>query len=182
MAGSFPTGVTTYTNPGPTDTTATVIGGRTHDQLHGDVQDDLEQVMTKLGTGAGAATANTVLRGTGAGTTAFGQIQAADLAAGVAFGNPMTTQYDLIAGGASGVPGRLAKGANNTVLAVDASGILAYRTIVAADIGAGQVVQGKLASDAVTTATIVDGHVTTAKLADQAVGVAKLGLGAVWTL
>jgi len=30
--------------------------------------------------------------------------------------NPMTTQYDLVIGGANGAPGRLAKGANGTVL------------------------------------------------------------------
>lgn len=40
--------------------------------------------------------------------------------------NPMTAQYDLIIGGASGVAARLAKGANNTVLGVNGSGVVTY--------------------------------------------------------
>lgn len=43
---------------------------------------DLIAVETKLGTGASTATANTVLRGTGSGTTAFGQIVSADITDG----------------------------------------------------------------------------------------------------
>jgi hypothetical protein len=42
--------------------------------------------------------------------------------------NPMTTSQDLIIGGASGTPARLAKGANGTYLGVDGSGNLAYAT------------------------------------------------------
>jgi len=40
--------------------------------------------------------------------------------------NPMTTQYDLIIGGAAGVANRIAKGANNTVLGVNGSGVVTY--------------------------------------------------------
>lgn len=46
--------------------------------------DDLIAVETKLGTGTSAATAGTVLRGTGAGTTAFGAIVNADVDAAAA--------------------------------------------------------------------------------------------------
>jgi hypothetical protein len=42
----------------------------------------LEALEGKAGTGASTATANTVLRGTGAGATAFGQLVAADVTAG----------------------------------------------------------------------------------------------------
>ncbi len=42
--------------------------------------------------------------------------------------NPMTTADDIIVGGASGAPTRLAKGANNTVFGVDGSGVLGYKT------------------------------------------------------
>src|SRR5215211_427402 len=42
--------------------------------------------------------------------------------------NPMTTANDIIIGGASGAPTRLAKGANNTYLGVNGSGNLAYST------------------------------------------------------
>jgi hypothetical protein len=41
--------------------------------------------------------------------------------------NPMTTADDVIIGGTSGTPARLAKGGNNTVLGVDGSGVLAYK-------------------------------------------------------
>lgn len=40
---------------------------------------------------------------------------------GASFTNPMTTQDDLIVGGASGVPGRLGKGSDGQVLTVDPS-------------------------------------------------------------
>lgn len=43
----------------------------------------------------------------------------AALATGAGFANPMTTQDDVIIGGASGVPTRLAKGADNQVLGID---------------------------------------------------------------
>lgn len=42
---------------------------------------DIAQAWAKLGTGSSTAAANTVLRGTGAGVTAFGQAQTGDLAA-----------------------------------------------------------------------------------------------------
>jgi hypothetical protein len=43
---------------------------------------DLIAVETKIGTGASTAAANTVLRGTGSGTTAFGQIVSGDITDG----------------------------------------------------------------------------------------------------
>lgn len=83
MAGNFPTSATAYTNPGPTDTTAAVIGGRTHDQFHADNNDDLEQIMAKLGTGASTPGATAaVLRRTGSGASAWGSIQSGDYGAG----------------------------------------------------------------------------------------------------
>lgn len=44
----------------------------------------------------------------------------------VGFANPMTAQGDLIVGGSSGTPTRLAKGGNGYLLGVDGSGNLAY--------------------------------------------------------
>lgn len=57
-----------------------------------------------------------------------------------AMANPMTTAGDIIYGGVSGAPTRLAKGANNTVLSVDGSGVLGFAagggsTLAAADGG-----------------------------------------------
>lgn len=45
----------------------------------------------------------------------------AALATGAGFANPMTTEDDVIVGGASGAPARLAKGADSQVLGVDPS-------------------------------------------------------------
>lgn len=156
MAGSFPTGVTSYTNPGPSDATATEIGGRSHDEFHADNNDDLEQVMTKLGTGASTATANTVLRGTGAGTTAFGQIAAADIADNVITATQLAT--DSV--------GALELADNAVVNAnVDAAAAIAVTKIAHVGAGnvlrsngttnvAGQVVTGDIANDTILNADI----------------------------
>lgn len=66
-----------------------------------------------------------VLRSNGT-TNVGGQIQAGDIAPGVVLSNPMTTANDLIIGGASGTPARLAKGSNGQVLGIDGTGNLAY--------------------------------------------------------
>lgn len=42
--------------------------------------------------------------------------------------NPMTTEGDMIVGGAAGAPTRAAKGGNNTVWGVGSSGVLGYQT------------------------------------------------------
>jgi hypothetical protein len=54
-----------------------------------------------------------------------GTIQWATLASGMT--NPMTTADDIIVGGASGAPARVAKGSNNTVWGVNGSGVLGYK-------------------------------------------------------
>lgn len=51
-----------------------------HTALHNTVDDEARALGTKMGTGASTPTANTVLRGTGAGTSAWGQV---DLSADV---------------------------------------------------------------------------------------------------
>ena len=42
-------------------------------------------------------------------------------------GNPMTAANDLIVGGTSGAPTRLAKGANGSLLGIDGSGAVGYK-------------------------------------------------------
>lgn len=54
----------------PTDT----LVGAGHTALHNTSYDEIRALATKLGTGSSTATAGTVLRGTGAGTTAYGQV------------------------------------------------------------------------------------------------------------
>lgn len=53
-------------------------------QYHNVLRDALIATQTKLGTGSATASNNTVLRGTGAGTTDFGQISNAHIASGAA--------------------------------------------------------------------------------------------------
>jgi hypothetical protein len=61
--------------------------------------DDAEQVQTKLGTGASTPAANTVLRGTGTGSSAFGAVQTGDVTAGAITGSAFaseTTNVDIL--------------------------------------------------------------------------------------
>jgi len=60
------------------------------------------------------------------------------MAAGEGMTNPMTTAGDIIYGGASGTPTRLAKGANNSVLGVNGAGTLGFYTNFRSDDSAAQ--------------------------------------------
>mgnify|MGYP007071580961 CR=1 FL=1 len=53
--------------------------GVSHSEGINEMIDDIYNAWAKLGIGASTATANTVLRGTGAGTTAFGQVVDGDI-------------------------------------------------------------------------------------------------------
>lgn len=73
----FPTSIDTFANPSAGDTTAAV----SHAAQHGNANDAIEAIETKLGTGASVPASNTLLRGTGAGTSEFSQLTSAQLAA-----------------------------------------------------------------------------------------------------
>lgn len=182
MAGSFPTSVTTYTNPGPTTATATAVGTRTHDQFHADNNDDLEQVMTKLGTGSSVAAANTVLRGTGSGTTAFGQVVDADVASAAA-----VAVSKLAAGGTAN---RVVATVDGTTMAMQqiVASMIANDTITATQLAADSVGASELADNSVASANIIDGSIVNAdinaaagitggKIAAQTITGASVGAG-----
>jgi hypothetical protein len=78
MTTNYPGGLDNFTNPSPTDTlnSATVP----HAAQHANANDAIEAIEAKLGTGASTPSANTALLGTGAGTTAYGQVPKAALA------------------------------------------------------------------------------------------------------
>lgn len=84
---SYPTAVTTFTNP----TATNKLNNPSHSAQHSTVNVDLAAVETKLGTGTSAATANTVLLGTGSGTTAYGKPTAAYFDADFALGWMLVT-------------------------------------------------------------------------------------------
>lgn len=96
MAGAFPASVTIYTNPTGTSRVDVAVGGRTLDQFIADLCDDAEQVQTKLGTGTSSPVANTVLRGTGIGTSAYGSIQTDDVAAGAITGSNYASAGSIV--------------------------------------------------------------------------------------
>lgn len=85
------------------------------------------------------------------------------------FANPMIAAGDIIVGGASGAPGRMAKGANSRVFGVDSAGNLGYHQVTSAMIADGNVTTVKLQDLSVNTGKIADVTVTTAKLAANAV-------------
>jgi hypothetical protein len=75
-------------------------GGRKHSENHNDLWDELVAFANKLGIGASVAAANTVLRGTGAGASAYGQVQAGDLVPGT---TAMVKIGEVAGTGSSGV-------------------------------------------------------------------------------
>ena len=73
MATNYPGSLDSYSTKAASDT---IAEGHINDP-----QDAIEAIEAKVGTGASTATDNTVLRGTGAGTTAFGQVDSGDVSA-----------------------------------------------------------------------------------------------------
>ncbi len=69
---SFPSSVPSYTG----FTSGETLQAAAHASQHNAEQADIVAIATKVGTGASTASNNTVLRGNGAGTSAFGQVQA----------------------------------------------------------------------------------------------------------
>ena len=49
MATTYPTALTTYTNPSASDQVGVAVGGRTHSQFHSDNNDDIEALQAKVG-------------------------------------------------------------------------------------------------------------------------------------
>ncbi len=93
---NFPASLDALSNP--TGATTQDAVGFLHSTQHGNANDAIEAIEAKLGIGASTAAANTVLRGTGAGATAFGQIVAGDIAAGATM-QKLDEQIISVAGG-----------------------------------------------------------------------------------
>lgn len=67
MSSTYPTSLDSFTNPNASDTTA----GVNHAQQHGDANDAIEALEAKLGIGASTPVSGKLLRGTGAGSSAW---------------------------------------------------------------------------------------------------------------
>ncbi len=67
MSATFPTSVPVLTNPAKTDK----LSDPSHSDQHANANDEIEALATKLGTGSSVATSAKLLRGTGAGKSAW---------------------------------------------------------------------------------------------------------------
>jgi hypothetical protein len=79
MMVSFPTSLDTLSNPGAS--TKTNDPGFELDEVISTLNDIAEALEAKVGIGASTPTASTVLRGTGTGISAYGQVATGDIAA-----------------------------------------------------------------------------------------------------
>jgi hypothetical protein len=95
MTTAFPGALDAYGDPSGGATQGSTTP--THSGHHQNHNDAIEALEAKLGIGASVAASNQVLRGTGAGATAFGQVQAADIAVGAA---PQLIETTGVLGGA----------------------------------------------------------------------------------
>lgn len=77
---NYPTSLDVLSNPSSGE--ALGLSSTAHSAHHGTANDAIEALEAKLGIGAALASAGTVLRGTGAGSSAFGKVQAGDYGAG----------------------------------------------------------------------------------------------------
>ena len=78
-SADYPTSVHTNTDVSGYGSTALGSSATTHTDLEGKQEEEITAVQTKIGTGSSTPTANTVMRGTGAGTSAWGQVDVADV-------------------------------------------------------------------------------------------------------
>jgi len=151
VATNFPTSADDATTVGgdskPAAGTAlsdSTAGHPSHSDLHENVGDAVQAVEAKVGTGSSTPAANTVLTGTGSGTSGWATVATAMIA------------DDAV------TAAKLASNAVVTASIVDDN-------VTQAKIADDAVGADQLASDAVVTASIVDDAVTAAKIHDDAV-------------
>ncbi|MCC7369651.1 MAG: hypothetical protein IT306_14575, partial [Chloroflexi bacterium] len=123
-------------------TSSTAVRGVSTSGVGGSFAGGLSAIrLVPAASGTGAPTAGAHLQGelyvdsagtlfycTTAGTPGTWQQVALGSGGGGGMTNPMTTQNDLIIGGTSGAPARLAKGSNGQILTVNGSGNVAWAT------------------------------------------------------
>lgn len=63
---------------GTADKVSQDVNGRTHSEMHNDVNDTVDELQDKVGTGASTPSGNTVLKGTGTGTSTWAATTGAD--------------------------------------------------------------------------------------------------------
>lgn len=169
--------------PGAIPTSYTAVGGETlatmagigHAALSNIQNAEIIAIATKLGTGASTATAGTVLRGTGAGTSGWGQVALSTDITGtlpVANGGTgatsltgLTLPSAILANPA--ISGTVSGGATYTSPTLTTPTISDFTNAVhnhENNAGGGQLGTNALEDGAVTTSKITDGDVTSEKL------------------
>lgn len=156
---NFPTSLDSLTNPSAGDTTLAVD----HASQHATVNDIVEALEAKLGIGASVAASNKLLRGTGAGASAWDK----DAPTGTIVG---TTDTQTLTNKTLTSPTINTAIINNPTLSTN--------TIAEFTAAAGVTIDGVLLKDAAVGAN----HVITASILDAAVTPAKLlaGTGTTW--
>ena len=191
MATNFPTSADDATTVGgdslPAAGTAlsdSTAGHPSHSDLHENVGDAVQAVEAKIGTGSSTPAANTVLTGTGSGTSGWATVDRAMITADAIDGTKIADDaidsehyvdgsIDRVHLAADIIDGtKLADDAVDSEHYVDGS---IDRVHLAADIVDGT----KIADDSIDSEHYVDGSIDTAHLADDAVTAAKIADGAV---
>ena len=133
---AYPTTLPSFSNP----TSANYLNNPAHHTQHGSNNDETVAVATKIGTGASTPTANTVLKGSGAGTSAWSSIPTQS--AWVTETDGATVTFDLSAGNKQ----RVTLGGNRT---------LALSNVLAGHVFVLSLIQGATGSRTVTFFTTI---------------------------
>lgn len=191
MATNFPTSADTAATVGgdslPAAGTAlsdSTAGHPAHSDLHENVGDAVQAVEAKVGTGASTPAANTVLTGTGSGTSGWATVATAMIAADAVDGTKIAddaVDSEHIAAGAIDSEHIAADQVTQAKIAAGAVGTteLAADAVTGAKIADDAVASEHLATDSVTADAIAAGAVDTAELAADAVTAAKIADNAV---
>ena len=158
---SFPTSLDSFTNP----TTNDFLNSPNHVSQHSDVNDAIEALEAKLGIFASTPTSGKLLRGTGAGTSAWDK----DAPTGSIVG---TTDSQTLTNKTLTSPTINTPIINNPTL--NTNTISEYTAASGVTVDGLLIKDGKLATnDSVVTSNITNSAVTTAKINDDAVTYAK---------
>lgn len=160
---NFPTSLDSFTNPSSSDTTTAVD----HAAQHANVNDAVEALEAKLGIGSSTAASNKLLRGTGAGASAWDT----DAPTGTIVG---TTDTQTLTNKTLTSPTINTAIINNPTLKTDT--IAEYTAAAGVTIDGLLIKDSKLATNnSVVTANITDDAVTAAKI-----DWATTGVGGIW--
>jgi len=166
MTTTYPTTPDALSNPNPGDPLSSAVVP--HAQQHTNVNDAIEAIQAKLGSGATGQSpaASTVLAGTGPGQSGYRQITEADLA-------PITAiPYNRLALANSIVTGDIKDG---TIQGID----IAPDTVTAANIAPGAVTGSELAPNAVSSGHIGPNQIQTGHIAPDQITSALIAPGTI---